>query len=301
MQVENISTFLMKKYIPLLLLFVFFASCASKKDVANTSTIDTTKRVSFNKVMKSSDYPFKLKMAKEYYNNEKYVKAIDLMEQLVPRYKGLPEGQEIYFLYCMSNMKIGDYLYAGYHFKSFYDLYPVGDYSEQALFLSAYCNYLETPRWSLDQQPTRNAIDQFQLFVSEYERSSLIDSTNSLVDTMRFTLEKKAFMNGKLYYDLGYYNAADITLNNTINEYPDSPFNEDALYYIIKANIKYADGSVSDKQTQRYKNTISNCLRYSSKYPDGMYLKEVQKIKSNAQKNIKKNTDKNNQQTLQSL
>lgn len=280
----------MKKYFPIIILLFIFASCGSKKSMVDNTLIDTTKKVSFNKVLKSSDYEMKYKMAVNYYNNEKYMKAIDLFEQLVPHYRGLTRGEEVYFTYCLCNMKVGDYLYAGYHFKSFYDLYPYSKYAEEALFLSAYCNYLETPRWSLDQQPTKDAIDQFQLFVSKFPHSTLIDSTNFLVDTMRFTLEKKAFMNGKLYFDLGYFNAADITLNNSIRQYPDSPFNQDALYYIVKANFKYAEGSVKNKQKQRYKNTVSNCLRYKNKYPNGLYIKEVEKIRASAQRKINTNS-----------
>jgi len=276
----------MKKYLPIILFFLILASCGSKKGVFITDLGDTIPKTSFNKALKSNNYELKYLMATDYYERGKFMKAIDLFEQLVPHYRGLTRGEEVYYLYCMSNMNIGDYLYAGYHFKNFYDLYPHSSYAEESLFLSAYCNYLETPRWSLDQQPTVDAIDQFQLFVSTYPQSNLIDSTNFLVDTMRFTLEKKAYMTGKLYYDLGYFNSAEIALNNTIRKFPDSPYNEDALYHIVKANHKYANGSIKKMQTKRYKNTISNCLRYLNKYPDGIYVQEVEKIRDNSQKKI---------------
>ncbi len=278
----------MKQYIPIILLLLAFASCGTKKNMTNdnASSQDSTKRWTYNRILKTNDYEIKYEKAKEYYDNEKYLKANDIYEQLVPHYRGMARGEEVYFYYCMSNMKMGDYLFAGYHFKNLYDLYPNSQYAEQSLFLSAYCNYLETPRWSLDQQPTTDAMSQFQLFLSKFPNSNLVDSSNFLMDTLRYTLEEKSYMNAKLYYNLGYYKAADIALNNSIHDYPGSSFNEDALFYMIKANYKYAVGSIRKKQSERYRNTISNCLRYKNKYPSGKYISEVEKILKNSQKKI---------------
>ncbi len=281
----------MKHTLPLIILVIFISACGSnKKTVKNYSNkpIDTTKRLTYNKILKSTDYDLKFRKAQEYYNREKYLKAVDLYEQMIPYYRGQTRGPKVYFMYCLCNYKTGDYLYAGYHFKSFYEMYPNSSYAERALFLSAYCYYLQSPRWSLDQEPTNEAINQFQLFLSRYSNKSLVDSSNMLVDELRLKLEKKSFRAAKLYYDLGYYQAAGIALNNILKDFPDTEYYEEVLFYIVKANIKYANGSIAKKQKIRYNHTIDNCNIYIEHFPSGNYHKEVLKIQEQAQKNLAK-------------
>lgn len=281
----------MKHIIPILAILLFLASCNSSKKVVRNApikNIDTTKKITYNRVLKSNDYNLKYKIAQEYYNSGKYLKALDLYEQLVPFEKGQIHGDEVYYLYAMCNYQTGDYLFAGYHFKTFYNMYPTSPFAEHALFMSAFCYLLDSPRWSLDQTPTTDAITQFQLFLSKFPQSDLVDSCNHLVDTLRYKLEKKSFKSAELYYNLGYYNAADIALSNSIKDYPDSPFAEDALFTIIKSNQKYANGSINTKQDERFYNTITNCKRYQQLYPNGRYSKDVERISQQTEKKLTK-------------
>ncbi len=270
-QTEN---FCMSLRISILLLaaVLFFASCNKE---------------SFDRVLKSDDYDLKYQKAKEYYAAGKYEKAMDLYKQLVPHERGRERGAEVYFYYAMCNYKIGDYLIAAYYFKDFAQEYPNSKYTEDALFLSAYCYYLESPRWSLDQEQTKEAITQFQIFISKFPDSPLIDSCNTLIDKLNYKLQKKAYMNAKLYYDLGYYKSADIALQNALNDYPDSPFAEDILYYQILSNYEYALNSVRAKQKERFQKTIDKVLTYKEFYPNGKYSKDVEKIYQNSQKKLK--------------
>lgn len=278
----------MKQILPLLVVILIFVACGSTDKLADGATpmeeIDTTKRLTFNRILKSNDYNLKYEKAREYYDKEKYIKAQDIYEQIVPYYRGQVRGAEVYFMYAMCNYQTGDYLYAGYHFQNFYDMYPNTTFAEQALFLSAYCYYLDSPRSSLDQEPTTDAISQFQLFVSKFPESDLIDSCNSLVDTLRFKLEEKSFDAAKLYYDLEYFQAADIALNNSIKDFPDSYFAEDIYYYIVRSNIDYANGSIASKQKIRYKQALNSAKRYKNKFPNGKYIKDVERIAKQSEK-----------------
>ncbi|MBN2890817.1 MAG: outer membrane protein assembly factor BamD [Bacteroidales bacterium] len=281
----------MKQILPIIAIIFFLASCGTNKNAVDNTPIektDTTKRMTFNRIIKSSDYNLKYEKAREYYDAEKYLKALDLYEQLVPFYRGQTRGAEVYFMYCMSNYQSGDYLYAGYHFKSFYTMYPYTPFAEQALFLSAYCYYLDSPRWSLDQEPTTDAISQFQLFLSKFPKSNLVDSCNNLVDTLRYKLEEKSFRAAKLYYDMGYFSAATIALNNSIKDFPDSHFREEIYYYIAKSDMKYADGSIYNKQKLRYTQASNSCKKYIKIFPQGNYIKEIIKIQEQADKNLAK-------------
>ncbi len=284
----------MKKIFPIILILLIFAACKTNKEATTSSNTkkhhkrDTVKKWTYNRVLKTDNYNIKYEKANEYYDLGKYLKALDVYEQLIPYTRGTDRGEEVSFKYAMCNYETGDYLYAGYLFKKFYDTYPTSKFSEKALFLSAYCYFLDSPRWSLDQEQTNNAIEQFQLFIARFPQSPLIDSTNYLIDTLYKKLQRKEFQAAKLYYDMEYYKAADIALNNAMQKYPDSRYTEETMYLIAKSNYKYAQGSIRKKQKERYQKAVASCLMYKSNYPDGHYIKDIEKILENSQKFIEK-------------
>ena len=98
---------------------------------------------------------------------------------------------------------------AAYHFKQYARTYPLSEFAEDALFMSAYCNYLGSPIPSLDQEPTYKAIDELQVFVNTYPKSPLVDSANHLVDELQLKLETKDFENSKQYYKIKQYKDGD--------------------------------------------------------------------------------------------
>ena len=62
---------------------------------------------------------------------------------------------------------------AAFYFKNFVRTYPTSKYAEESMFTAAYCYYLNSPAFSLDQSSTYKAIDELQLFANRYkERQS---------------------------------------------------------------------------------------------------------------------------------
>ncbi len=294
----------------LIVLSVAFSACSKKGEagLAATQTTEHTKRkhkkkhkqkkppkhITYNYVLKSNDYDLKYQKAFEYYNKKKYYKALDLFAQLVPHEKGRARGDEVLFYYAMTNFQLGDYVTSGYYFRNFAYSYPNSEYAEQALFMGAYCYYLITPRWSLDQTTTNDAITQFEIFLSKYPQSNLVDSVNHLIDKLRFKLQKKSYMNAKLYYDLEHYNAADIALNNSLKKYPDSPFKEDAMYYIALSRYQFAQNSVSSKQEERYLKALDAIIEYKNTFPDGKYIAKINDLEEKVNNKLAKIQNNNN-------
>ncbi len=274
----------MKRIVYLLVIFsIFFGACSQKGELAATGKKKkhhkkeqrVPRRITYNYVLRSSDYNLKYQKAFEYYNKKKYYKALDLFSQLVPHYRGTSRGDEVLFYYALTNFKLKDYVTAGYYFKNFAYSYPNSEFAEEALFMSAYCYYLMSPRWSLDQEMTNDAITQFELFLSKYPNSDMIDSVNHLIDKLRYKLQEKSYRNAKLYYDLGYFNAASIALNNSLKNYPDSPFKDQILYYIALSRYNYANNSVEQKQEQRFLDALDAVLTYKDQMPDGQYIGKI--------------------------
>lgn len=77
----------------------------------------------YNKVTKSKDYEYKLKMADEFYGKGKYKIAQELYEELFPVFKGTIKFEELYYkdAYCFYHMK--QYADAENLFKGFLEVF----------------------------------------------------------------------------------------------------------------------------------------------------------------------------------
>lgn len=233
----------------------------------------------FSKLLKGNDYELKYTKAFEYYEAKKYDKALLLFEQITPIYKGLDKGEKVMYYYTMCNYLVKDYYSAGYYFRKFAQTYPHSEYNEQAMFMGAYCYYLDSPKPSLDQESTNRAISELEMFLSKYPNTEKKDTCNILLDELRHKLQVKSYDNAFIYYNLGYFKAAAISLRNSLEDYPDSPFREKILYYIAKASYTYADQSVEAKKLERFQDAHTNINSYLKAYPAGKYDKDVRKMK----------------------
>jgi outer membrane protein assembly factor BamD len=154
----------------------------------------------YQKLLKSSDSELKYKKAKEYYENKDYTRAMTLFEQLIPVFRGTDKGEEISYLFAYCNYYTKDYILAGHYFRRFAGSFPNSEYAEESSYMSAYCYYLDAPKPTLDQETTRKAIQEFQLYIGRYPESERISECNDLIDELRRRLEKKSYDNAMLYY-----------------------------------------------------------------------------------------------------
>ena len=236
----------------------------------------------YQQLLKSTDLDHKYEMAIQYYNDEDYYKAFPLFEELITLFKGTSRAEEVYYYYAYCNYYLDDYMLASYYFKSFAKTYPNSKHTEECQFMNAYCYYMNSPILSLDQTNTYKAIDELQLFVNAYPQSTRISECNELIDELRHKLEVKTYKNSKLYYDLGGYKAAIVAFNNTLNEFPDTEYKEDIVFFILKANYLLASNSVESKKKERLQSTIDAYHTFIKIYPDSEYLKEAESIYKNS-------------------
>ncbi len=232
----------------------------------------------YQKVLKSPNLEYKYSKAVEYYNDEEYLKASPLLEELIPLYRGTDKGQEIYYYYCYVNYHLDYLTIAAYHFKKYAQTYGLSQYAEDALFMSAYCNYLESPKPTLDQGPTYKALDELQIFVNTYPKSELVDSANTLVDKLNFKLETKAFLNSKQYYKIRKYRSAVVSLNNTLEDYPSSIYAEEMKLLILKSYYYLAVNSVEEKKLDRFNRGIEAYYDFIDNFADGKSINEAEEI-----------------------
>lgn len=241
----------------------------------------------FEKLKASNDNARKYKEAIAYYKKKDYNRAILLFEDLVQRYKGRPEAEDLFYSYADANYKLRDYTSARYHFKTFADTYPNSPRAEEARYLAAYCFYLESPNYSLDQDNTYKAIEALQLFINLYPKSQRVAEASKLIGNLRDKLEHKSFANANLYLTIGDYRSAVIAFRNSMRDYPDTKYAEEMEALSIQAQYLYAKNSLEVKQVDRYEEAVAMYTEFAGKYPQSKFLKNAGEYKKDAESGIK--------------
>ena len=242
----------------------------------------------YNRLLKSSNYELKLERANQYYAKGNYVKASALFEELIPVYKGTEKAEEIYYYFSYCNYYQGDYALSQYHFKNYYRNFPMGKHAEECLYMNAYCYYLNSPIYKLDQTDTKNAMAELQNFIDMYPESTRIDSCNKINDVLRFKLEQKEHDITNQYFNIGDYKAAIASGRNFMKDFPESNYIDEILFTTIDSYYLLAVNSVETKKLERLNLAMESYLKLVDLYPKSSYLAKAEtvyescvKIKSN--------------------
>lgn len=243
----------------------------------------------YQQLLKSNDNEKKYQKALLYYEDEEYNRALQLFDQIIPVYRGTEKAEKIQYRYAYAYYNQEDYILASYYFKKFTKNFPNSEHAKECAYMAAYCKYLDSPKYSLDQTNTFEAIDELQLFINRYPNSERVDKCNELIDELRSKLEKKYFNIAKLYLQMSDYKAAIFAFDNVIEDYPDTEYREEILYLKVKANFQYAEKSIEQKKEERYINTIEAYETLEQAYPESEYLNKAREMYAMANKYLKQN------------
>lgn len=238
----------------------------------------------YNKLLKSTDYELKLEKANEYYEKKNYVRASQLYEELIPIVKGTPRAEEVYYKYTWSEYKMGDWMLSQYHFKNYARQFPDGKHVEECYYMNAFCYFLNSPNFKLDQTYTKNAIKEFQSFIDLYPQSSKIDTCNILMDELHGKLERKDYEIVKQYYKVEDWKAAIVSIKNYLKEYPSSQYNEELYYVLVDSYYTLALRSIYSKKGERLQNAVENYVKFLDLYPKSPYLSRAETIYDNSKR-----------------
>lgn len=226
--------------------------------------------------------------ALRYYNNQQFLSAAGLFEDLYPLSLGTPRADTILYLFAHSYYMNGDYDMAAFHFRDYVRRYPNSEHTEDAFYYGTAAIYKTCPDYSLDQSNTEYAIEQIKTFIQAYPDNSHIEECNVMLDALRLKLARKDVEVLKLYYNTDHYEACQIAAKNFFNEYSYSPLMPEAIYYLVLNNLEYAKKSVERKKEERYKACLDACNRLLLNYGETKYTKEVEKIAQDVKKQLSK-------------
>lgn len=227
-----------------------------------------------------------------FYNNQQFLSAAGLFEQLYPLSLGTPRADTILYLFAFCYYQNKDYSMAALHFRDYVRRYPNSDRTEDAFYYCISAIYNTSPDYSLDQSNTDYAIEQIKAFIIAYPNSSHIEECNVMLDALRVKMARKRLEILKLYYNTDHFEACQIAAKNFFNEYSYSPLMPEAVYYLVLNNYEYAKKSVEAKKEERYKACLEACDRMERDFPNTKYFKETSKIAQDVRKTLAKYNNK---------
>lgn len=247
----------------------------------------------YEKILKSRDYPVKYEKAVEYYTEGEYVKAATLFDQVADIYRGTTKADTVKYYQAMSYFGQRDYILAGHYFNELATTYTSSEYVEESEYMRAFCYYELSPRPSLDQQSTFQAINAFKMYITKYPNSDKVDESLERIAELSDKIVEKSYNSARLYYDLGYYKSAIIALRNSLAEYPETQYREELLYLVLRSSYLLADNSVASKKQERLQSTVDEYLSFKSEFPESKYDKEAEKMYREAQESLETYTTNN--------
>ncbi|MFD1096540.1 outer membrane protein assembly factor BamD [Salegentibacter chungangensis] len=237
----------------------------------------------YQKVVKSQDAGLKYTTAEQLYNeakeedsNRKFKKALRLFEQIVPQFRGKPQGQKVSYLYADTYYQLEDYYLASYQFERFEQTYPDSEKAEEASYKKARSYYELSPRYFLDQADTEKAIVELQNYLNAYPDGEFAEEANKMVSELQVKLEKKAYEIAKQYHHTEDYKAAIVSFDNFIADYPGSPFREKALYYKFDSAYELAINSYRVLMEERLNTAHEYYKNYLKYFPQGEFQEQIE-------------------------
>ncbi len=169
------------------------------------------------------------------------------------------EDAQFYLAECHFNLK--EYLLAAAEYEKLIKSLPQSEYVDDARYKIGMCYEKLSPGYSLDQEYTVKAIGQYQQFVEEYPGSELRSAAEERLRFCRNKIAEKEYKTGELYRKMGYHASALISFNAVLENYYDTDFTDDALYW-----KGFCLGKIGNEQEAR-----SAYEMLLSKYPESKF------------------------------
>jgi len=222
------------------------------------------------------------------YQDEDYDRAIRYFRTVFNYGRGNEWAPEAQFQLAMAQRQLGKHLVAANEFQRFTQLYRNHTKVPLAQFEQARSYYLRSPQYQLDQSDTRQAIDLFQLFVDQYPDHSKVAEAREMVDELRAKLAHKKYDAARLYERREMWQAATESYQGVFDQYPETPWADDALLGALRSYVRYADRSIQSKQAERYQEALDQYVQLRQLFPESPLLERAEPLRDEAERKLKR-------------
>lgn len=248
----------MKNTLILILLTLFLFACSS--------TLDTTNMTPEERLA----YAIKL------YEQEDYEEAVKEFDAIILQYPGSSIVDDAQYYLAMTRFMREEYILAGYQFSRLIKGMPSSEYLADAQYMLADCYYELSPDFTLDQQYSKKAVEEFQVFIDFFPLNPKVAEAEAKIKELNDKMAKKEYESARIYHKMEYYLAAQKYYDNVMEIYHDTQYAPLALYDKINLLL----------ERNRESEALVEAQKFLSKYPQHQNYGDVEKIKSSLESKL---------------
>ncbi len=154
---------------------------------------------------------------------------------------------------------------ASSYYTNFVALHPTHQKSSYALFQKGMSHFRDVLTIDRDQTATRKALFAFEDLVSSYPGSAYQAKAKELIGFLKKRLAEREFYVARFYFKDKNYKGALARFRDILKNYPETGFNDSALYYIGESYERLGEKNLA-------KDAFSTLI---SNFPDSPYLSDA--------------------------
>jgi outer membrane protein assembly factor BamD len=225
----------------------------------------------------STDDPEKaFYMAKKKFDKKDYVDAIEDFSFIKIRFKGTEISDKAQYYLAESYYYQKEYLLAEYEYRTFLKEYSLSPLVPTAKYMLACTYYGLSPKYSLDQEYTKEAIDEFLSYIEMYPLDKNVSDAEMKVKELKNKLAYKNFHTAELYMKTDYYKAAAVYFQYVYENYIDSDWADDAM-------VGQADAFINGKKYEDAKKVLE---RFYKLFPKSDQKSKADRLKNKIRENM---------------
>ncbi|ARA93043.1 outer membrane protein assembly factor BamD [Rhodothermaceae bacterium RA] len=213
-----------------------------------------------------------------FYERGKYDRAIEYLRGVFDFGRTNEWAGDAQYYLAQAYYRNGDYIIAASEFSRFAEIYRSDPRAPEAHYMQAMSYYQLSPQFELDQTETRRALNEFLLFIERYPNNPLVPEANARILELRNKLAHKMYASAGLYERRELHEAAAFYYERVFDQYPDTPWADDALVGAMRNYIAFARQSVQQRQPERLRKAIDNYDRLIQIFPDSPLLKTAEQL-----------------------
>lgn len=229
------------QYLFIIILSIIMYSCSSSG--SNITTDDPEKAFS---------------IAKRKFDRGDYVDAIEDFSLIKLKFAGTSISDKAQFYLAESYYGQKEYLLSAYEFEMMLKNYPLSSLIPQTRYKLGLSYYNLSPKYSLDQEFTRYAINELQTFIDLFPEDKNVADAEAKLNELENKLAYKDFHTAELYMKLDNYRSAAIYFISVYEQYIESEWADDAMVGHAEALINMKKYSEAEKVLERFYKLFPN-------------------------------------------
>jgi len=236
---------------------------------------------SSNKLNANMPAEERMKVAIKMFEKKHYLDAKTQFRIITLSHSGSTIADKAQFYLAECHFYLKEYILAASEYQRLIKTFPNSEYVDDAKYKLGLSYYKLSPKYSLDQEYTLKAIQEFQEFLEDYHNSPLAPEVQEKLVEARTKLAHKVYSAAEQYRKMGICKSAIIYYDLVLERYYDSKYAPKALYWSGECYRKLNE----------YKQALDIFQEFVTKYPKNELAQKanqrIKELKEKVQKQAK--------------